>query len=152
MIKFNYLLGLLLICLVSTSATTSESERGVPVNYIRTAEEFITAVKNKDNTEVFIKTFEYCKLEQLANQVATDDQRLAFWINLFFNLIFTPVQFGLKNNFLAMVVIYLILLTVAWAMFIIWPYSKFTSLAYLPYLIWVSIATVLQTQIWLLNR
>ncbi|MBP7018487.1 tryptophan-rich sensory protein [Candidatus Saccharibacteria bacterium] len=77
---------------------------------------------------------------------------LAFWINLFFNLIFTPVQFGLKNNFLAMVVIYLILLTVAWAMFIIWPYSKFTSLAYLPYLIWVSIATVLQTQIWLLNR
>lgn len=83
MIKFNYLLGLLLICLVSTSATTSESEGGVPVNYIRTAEEFITAVKNKDNTEVFIKTFEYCKLEQLANQVATDDQRLAFWINLY---------------------------------------------------------------------
>lgn len=77
---------------------------------------------------------------------------LAFWINLFFNLIFTPIQFGLKNNFLAMVVIYLILATVAWAMFAIWPYSKFTSLTYLPYLIWVAIATLLQTQIWLLNR
>ncbi len=55
----------------------------VPVNYIRTAEEFVGALRNKENTETYQKTFEYCKLDQLANQVATDDQKLAFWINIY---------------------------------------------------------------------
>lgn len=72
---------------------------------------------------------------------------LPFWINLFFNALFTPIQFGLRNNALAMVDIYLILVTIIWAMIAIWPTSKIVAFAFVPYLIWVSIATVLHTYI-----
>ena len=72
---------------------------------------------------------------------------LPFWLNLFFNFIFTPLQFGLRNNVLAMVDIYLILATIVWAMVVIWPVSKITAVAFVPYLVWVCIATALQTYI-----
>jgi translocator protein len=76
---------------------------------------------------------------------------LPFWLNLFFNLIFTPLQFGLKNNLLAMLDIYFILLTIVWAIVMIWSVSKIAALAFVPYLVWVAIATVLQTYIALNN-
>jgi len=72
---------------------------------------------------------------------------LPFWLNLFFNFIFTPLQFGLRNNLLAMIDIYLMLATIIWAIIVIWPFSKIVALAFVPYLIWVTIATVLQTYI-----
>ena len=77
---------------------------------------------------------------------------LPFWLNLFFNFIFTPVQFGLKNQFLASIVIIAVLATIIWSMIAIWPTSKWVTLAFIPYLVWVSIATVLQLSIWWLNR
>jgi translocator protein len=76
---------------------------------------------------------------------------LPFWLNLIFNLLFTPIQFGLKNNALAFADILLVLLTIIWAMIAIWPYAKFVSLAFVPYLIWVTIATALQFSILLKN-
>lgn len=72
---------------------------------------------------------------------------IPFWLNLFFNIIFTPIQFGLRNNWLAMIDIYLILATIVWSMYAMWPISKFAFAAFVPYLIWVSIATALQTYI-----
>lgn len=77
---------------------------------------------------------------------------LPFWLNLFFNLIYTPIQFGLRNNYLACLDIVLVLSTIIWAMVAIWPHNKFASLAYIPYLAWVLIATVLQVSITILNR
>ncbi len=76
---------------------------------------------------------------------------LPFWLNLFFNIIFTPIQFGLRNNILAFIDITLVLITIIWAMAVIWPYSKFVTVAFVPYLIWVSIATALQLSITLKN-
>ncbi len=76
---------------------------------------------------------------------------LPFWLNLIFNFLFTPVQFGLKNNALAFVVILLVLITIVWAMVAIWPHAKIVSIAFVPYLIWVSIATALQLSITLKN-
>lgn len=72
---------------------------------------------------------------------------LPFWLNLVFNFAFTPLQFGLRNNWLALVDIYLVLATILWAIVAIWPISKIVAAAYVPYLIWVSIASVLQTYI-----
>lgn len=72
---------------------------------------------------------------------------IPFWFNLFFNIIFTPIQFGLRNNALAMIDIYLILATIILAIVFIWPISKITALAFTPYLVWVAIATALQTYI-----
>lgn len=77
---------------------------------------------------------------------------LPFWLNLFFNLIFTPIQFGLRNNLLACLDITLILVTIVWAMVVIWPHYRWITFAFIPYLIWVSIATVLQISITWLNR
>ena len=76
---------------------------------------------------------------------------LPFWLNLLFNIIFTPIQFGLKNNFLAFIDIALVLITIIWAMIAIWPHAKIVTIAFLPYLIWVSIATALQLSITLKN-
>jgi translocator protein len=76
---------------------------------------------------------------------------IPFWLNLFFNLIFTILQFGLRNNLLAMIDIYLILATIMWAIIVIWPISKISAVAFVPYLVWVAIATVLQTYIALHN-
>lgn len=49
---------------------------------------------------------------------------LPFILNLFFNLIFTYLQFGLKNNILASVDILLILGTIIWLMIAIYPYAR----------------------------
>jgi len=76
---------------------------------------------------------------------------LPFWLNVVFNLAFTPIQFGLKNNALALVDITLVLITIAWAMVAIWPLAKIAAIAFVPYLLWVGIATALQLSITLKN-
>lgn len=76
---------------------------------------------------------------------------LPFWLNAVFNVAFTPIQFGLRNNYLAFADILLVLITIIWAMIAIWPHAKIATVAFAPYLIWVSIATVLQISIALSN-
>jgi len=76
---------------------------------------------------------------------------LPFALNLVFNLIFTPIQFGLKNNFLAAADILLILATLIWAMIAIYPRSRSLAYIQIPYLAWVAFATVLQLTITYLN-
>jgi tryptophan-rich sensory protein len=76
---------------------------------------------------------------------------LLFVLNIFFNVIFTPIQFGLQNNILAMVDIFLVLLTLVWAMKVIYKYEKWLTYIQIPYLAWVSFATVLQVTVTYLN-
>ena len=77
---------------------------------------------------------------------------LPFILNLFFNFLFTFLQFGLKNNLLAAIDILLILSTLIWAIFAIYPYAKWIAYIQIPYLLWVFFATVLQLTITYLNR
>ena len=77
---------------------------------------------------------------------------LPFILNLIFNFAFTPLQFGLKSNVLAMVDIFLVLGTLIWAMVAIWPHIKWVALINIPYLLWVCFATVLQVTITILNK
>ncbi len=76
---------------------------------------------------------------------------LPFALNLIFNFLFTPIQFGLQNNFLASVDIILVLLTILWGMKAIYRHEKWVAYAQIPYLLWVSFATVLQLTITFLN-
>lgn len=76
---------------------------------------------------------------------------LPFILNLIFNLSFTYFQFKLENNVLASIDILLVLGTLIWAMVAIYPYIKWPSLIQIPYLLWVSFATVLQLTITWLN-
>ncbi len=76
---------------------------------------------------------------------------LPFAINLVANLIFTPIQFGLRNLPLAAVDILIVWATIIWCMIAIWQHNKWVSLAQVPYFIWVSLATVLQMSITWMN-
>jgi tryptophan-rich sensory protein len=77
---------------------------------------------------------------------------LPFILNLIFNFSFTYFQFGLKSNILAAVDILLVLSTLIWAMVAIFPYSRLVTYMQIPYLAWVSFATILQLTITFLNR
>lgn len=76
---------------------------------------------------------------------------LPFAINLLANLIFTPIQFGLRNLPLASVDILIVWATILWMMISVWPHSRWVAIAQCPYFIWVSIATVLQVSITAMN-
>lgn len=76
---------------------------------------------------------------------------LPFILNIIFNLLFTPIQFGLKNNFLAAIDIILVLLTIIWFMVSVYKKDKRVALWNIPYLLWVSFATILQLTITYLN-
>lgn len=87
-----------------------------------------------------------------------------FVLNLIFNFAFTPLQFGLKNNLLASIDIVLVLATLIWALFSIYYFSLTNHIstgtpslswiiyANIPYLLWVSFATILQLTITYLNK
>ena len=77
---------------------------------------------------------------------------LPFVLNLLCNFLFTYFQFGLKNNLLASIDITLILVTLIWALIVIYPSIRWVALANIPYLLWVSFATILQFTITYLNR
>jgi tryptophan-rich sensory protein len=76
---------------------------------------------------------------------------LPFILNLVFNLIFSPIQFGLQNNILAAIDVILILITLIWAMIEIFPISPWIAYIQIPYLLWVSFATILQLTVTYLN-
>ncbi|MCF7812087.1 tryptophan-rich sensory protein [Candidatus Gracilibacteria bacterium] len=76
---------------------------------------------------------------------------LPFVLNLIFNFLFTPIQFGLQNLLLASLDVILVLITIIWAMKVIWPYSRWVTYVQIPYLVWVSFATVLQIAITVVN-
>lgn len=77
---------------------------------------------------------------------------LPFGLNILFNLLFTPIQFGLRNNVLALVDILLVLMTLIWAIKVIYKVKREIAFAQIPYLLWVSFATALQLNITFLNR
>ncbi len=72
---------------------------------------------------------------------------LPFAINLIANLIFTPIQFRLRDLNLAAIDIVVIWGTIVWCIIAIWPHSRWIAIAQVPYLIWVTIATTLQLYI-----
>ncbi|KKU32952.1 TspO protein [Candidatus Collierbacteria bacterium RIFOXYB2_FULL_46_14] len=77
---------------------------------------------------------------------------LPFILNLVFNLAFTPLQFGLKNNLFAAIDILLVLVTLVWSLVAIYPHAKWVTYIQTPYLLWVSFATILQLTITYLNK
>jgi translocator protein len=94
----------------------------------------------------FGKVFWLYRQKKLPFKVA-----LPFILNLIFNLAFTPIQFGLRNNLLASLDILLVLGTLIWAMKVIYPRIRWIAYIQIPYLLWVLFATALQLYITYLN-
>ena len=76
---------------------------------------------------------------------------LAFAINLVANLIFTPIQFDMRNLPLAAVDILIVWVTIIWMMIAVWKHYRWVAVAQVPYFAWVSLATVLQLSITAMN-
>ena len=68
------------------------------------------------------------------------------------DVLFTPIQFGMRNLPLAAVDIRVVWGTIVWMMLAVWPHARFLAAAQVPYFVWVSIATVLQFSITRMNR
>jgi len=77
---------------------------------------------------------------------------LPFAVNLAANVLFTPIQFGLRNLPLASVDILIVWTTIVWMIAVIRRRHPWVAAAQVPYLLWVSIATVLQISITAMNR
>ena len=76
---------------------------------------------------------------------------LPFAINLVANLIFTPIQFGMRSLPLATVDILIVWGTIIWLAVAIWPHYRWVAVAQVPYFVWVSLATTLQLSITWMN-
>ena len=72
---------------------------------------------------------------------------LPFILNILFNILFTPIQFKLRNNVLATIDILLLLITLVWLMVSIYTYYPWVTYIQIPYMLWVLIAFVLQFEI-----
>ena len=84
------------------------------------------------------------------SQKAKENVRL-FFVHLFFNAIWTPIFFGLKNLSVSLIVILIIWFLIVLMIFEFWKINKASSLLLIPYLIWVSFASFLNFYIWKLN-
>lgn len=76
---------------------------------------------------------------------------IPFILNLIFNAAFTPLQFWLQNNLLALLDVLLVVGTLIWAMVAVWPHARWVAVVNIPYLLWGSFATFLQATITYLN-
>jgi translocator protein len=77
---------------------------------------------------------------------------LPFAINLVTNLLFTPIEFGMRNLSLAALDILIVWSTIIWMSLAIWKHYRWVALAQIPYFVWVSLTTVLQLSITWMNH
>jgi benzodiazapine receptor len=77
---------------------------------------------------------------------------VCFIVQLFLNGIWTPLFFGLHSPLLGLIDIVLLLNAIIVTIFVFSKISRPAALLLIPYLIWVSFATVLNASIYLLNR
>ncbi len=76
---------------------------------------------------------------------------IPFLLNLLLNFSFTPVQFILQIEWLALTIVLLVVITLLWSLQAIRPYAPVVAVANIPYLLWGVFATVLQFTITWLN-
>jgi tryptophan-rich sensory protein len=75
-----------------------------------------------------------------------------FSIQLFLNLIWTGIFFGMRKPFLAFMEIILLWISIIINIFVFYGISKTASYLLIPYLLWVSFASILNFSIWKLNK
>ena len=85
-------------------------------------------------------------------QIDGTGQAMAFWaLQIAFNTLWTPVFFGLRKMRAGMIVIACLWLSVAATMIAFFMVDWIAGLMFLPYLVWVSIASALNYSVWQRN-
>ncbi len=75
----------------------------------------------------------------------------AWWVQLGLNFLWSPVFFTLQNIGLALVVVVGMLLSIIAFIVLAWRQDRAAALLFIPYLAWVSFATLLNASIFYLN-
>lgn len=77
---------------------------------------------------------------------------LALWsVQIAFNGLWTPVFFGLKKIRVGMAVVAFLWIVVLACIVVMWPVDRIAALLFVPYLVWVTIASALNAEVWRLN-
>ena len=74
-----------------------------------------------------------------------------FGLQLALNLAWSVLFFGLQSPGAALVEIVLLLGAIAGTTYLFWRQERLAGLLFVPYLLWVAFATLLNVSIWLLN-
>ncbi len=74
-----------------------------------------------------------------------------WWTQLVLNFLWSPTFFGLQQMGLALVVIVLLLLAIIGFIKVTWNSEQVSAFLFLPYLLWVAFATLLNASLWMLN-
>ena len=80
------------------------------------------------------------------------DAMFLFGIQLLLNALWSPVFFGAKNLFLALIIIVLMWIFILKTILAFAKIDKTASYLLYPYIAWVSFATILNFSVWFLNR
>lgn len=97
----------------------------------------------------------YLAMSGAAARVAMIDgtgQALALWsVQIALNTLWTPVFFGLRRMGAGLVIIFLLWLAVAATMVAFWQHDRIAGALFLPYLVWVTVAGMLNRSVWYRN-
>ncbi|ESW61377.1 MAG: CrtK [Rhodobacter sp. CACIA14H1] len=97
----------------------------------------------------------YLAMSAAAARVAMIDgtgQALALWsVQIALNTLWTPVFFGLRRMGAGLVIIFLLWLAVAATMVAFWQHDRIAGALFLPYLVWVTVAGMLNRSVWYRN-
>ena len=74
-----------------------------------------------------------------------------FFLQLVLNIAWSLIFFGLKRPFLAFIDILLLWFAILLCIILFFRISRIAALLFLPYLLWVGFASVLNYSIWRLN-
>lgn len=77
---------------------------------------------------------------------------IVFSIQLFLNILWSALFFGIKKPFLALAEIILLWFAIVINIVIFYGLSQIASYLLIPYFLWASFATILNFSIWKLNR
>ena len=75
-----------------------------------------------------------------------------FGVQLVLNAVWSPIFFGAKNMFLALIVIILMWFFIGKTIVAFGKINKLASRLLYPYILWVSFASLLNFSVWILNR
>lgn len=74
-----------------------------------------------------------------------------FWFQIGLNLLWSILFFGLRQIGFALAEIVLLLLSILITTLLFWRIDRWAGMLMLPYIAWVSFATILNASLWLLN-
>ncbi|MCV6593460.1 MAG: tryptophan-rich sensory protein [Silicimonas sp.] len=79
-------------------------------------------------------------------------QAMALWaLQIALNTLWTPIFFGLRRMGAGLVVVALLWVAVCATLLSFWALDSLAGLLFVPYLLWVTIATALNFSVWRLN-